>query len=126
MISMKKAIATNNAPAAIGPYAQGIDTGSFVFTSGQIPINPQTGEIPEGIVEQTKQSLNNVKAILEEAGLNMNNVVKATVFLKNMNDFTEMNKVYESFFTDYPARSAVEVARLPKDVLVEVEVITIR
>ena len=123
---MKKAIATNNAPAAIGPYAQGIDTGSFVFTSGQIPINPQTGEIPEGIVEQTKQSLNNVKAILEEAGLNMNNVVKATVFLKNMNDFTEMNKVYESFFTDYPARSAVEVARLPKDVLVEVEVITIR
>ena len=126
MISMKKAIATNNAPAAIGPYAQGIDTGSFIFTSGQIPINPQTGEIPEGIVEQTKQSLNNVKAILEEAGLNMNNVVKATVFLKNMNDFTEMNKVYESFFTDYPARSAVEVARLPKDVLVEVEVITIR
>jgi len=126
MISMKKAIATNNAPAAIGPYAQGIDTGSFVFTSGQIPINPQTGEIPEGIVEQTKQSLNNVKAILEEAGLNMNNVVKATVFLKNMNDFTEMNKVYESFFTDYPARSAVEVARLPKDVLVEVEVIAIR
>jgi len=123
---MKKAIATNNAPAAIGPYAQGIDTGSFIFTSGQIPINPQTGEIPEGIVEQTKQSLNNVKAILEEAGLNMNNVVKATVFLKNMNDFTEMNKVYESFFTDYPARSAVEVARLPKDVLVEVEVIAIR
>lgn len=126
MISMKKAIATNNAPAAIGPYAQGIDTGSFIFTSGQIPINPQTGEIPEGIVEQTKQSLNNVKAILEEAGLTMNNVVKATVFLKNMNDFTEMNKVYESFFTDYPARSAVEVARLPKDVLVEVEVIAIR
>ncbi|MDD4343799.1 MAG: RidA family protein [Eubacteriales bacterium] len=123
---MKKAIATNNAPAAIGPYAQGIDTGSFIFTSGQIPINPQTGEIPEGIVEQTKQSLNNVKAILEEAGLTMNNVVKATVFLKNMNDFTEMNKVYESFFTDYPARSAVEVARLPKDVLVEVEVIAIR
>ena len=123
---MKKAIATNNAPAAIGPYAQGIDTGSFIFTSGQIPINPQTGEIPEGIVEQTKQSLNNVKAILEEAGLTMNNVVKATVFLKNMNDFTEMNKVYESFFTDYPARCAVEVARLPKDVLVEVEVIAIR
>ncbi len=123
---MKKAIATNNAPAAIGPYAQGIDTGSFIFTSGQIPINPQTGEIPEGIVEQTKQSLNNVKAILEEAGLTMNNVVKATVFLKNMNDFTEMNKVYEGFFTDYPARSAVEVARLPKDVLVEVEVIAIR
>lgn len=123
---MKKAIATNNAPSAIGPYAQGIDTGSFIFTSGQIPINPQTGEIPEGIVEQTKQSLNNVKAILEEAGLTMNNVVKSTVFLKNMNDFTEMNKVYESFFTDYPARSAVEVARLPKDVLVEVEVIAIR
>ncbi len=126
MISIKKAIATNNAPAAIGPYAQGIDTGSFIFTSGQIPTNPQTGEIPEGIVEQTKQSLNNVKAILEEAGLTMNNVVKTTVFLKNINDFTEMNKVYENFFTDYPARSAVEVARLPKDVLVEVEVIAIR
>jgi 2-iminobutanoate/2-iminopropanoate deaminase len=126
MISMKKAIATKNAPAAIGPYAQGIDTGSLVFTSGQVPINPESGLIPEGITAQTEQSLENVKAILEEAGLTMNNVVKATVFLKDMNQFADMNKVYESYFTDYPARSAVEVARLPKDVLVEIEVIALR
>lgn len=123
---MKKAIATKNAPAAIGPYAQGIDTGSLVFTSGQVPINPESGLIPDGITAQTKQSLDNVKAILEEAGLSMNNVIKATVFLKDMNQFTDMNKVYESYFTDYPARSAVEVARLPKDVLVEIEVIALR
>ncbi len=123
---MKKAIATKNAPAAIGPYAQGIDTGSLVFTSGQVPINPESGLIPEGITAQTEQSLENVKAILEEAGLTMNNVVKATVFLKDMNQFADMNKVYESYFTDYPARSAVEVARLPKDVLVEIEVIALR
>lgn len=126
MISLKKAIATKNAPAAIGPYAQGIDTGSLVFTSGQVPINPESGLIPDGITAQTKQSLDNVKAILEEAGLSMNNVIKATVFLKDMNQFTDMNKVYESYFTDYPARSAVEVARLPKDVLVEIEVIALR
>lgn len=123
---MKKAIATKNAPAAIGPYAQGIDTGSLVFTSGQVPINPESGLIPDGITAQTKQSLDNVKAILEEAGLSMNNVIKATVFLKDMNQFADMNKVYESYFTDYPARSAVEVARLPKDVLVEIEVIALR
>lgn len=126
MISLKKAIATKNAPAAIGPYAQGIDTGSLVFTSGQVPINPESGLIPDGITAQTKQSLDNVKAILEEAGLSMNNVIKATVFLKDMNQFADMNKVYESYFTDYPARSAVEVARLPKDVLVEIEVIALR
>lgn len=126
MIYLKKAIATKNAPAAIGPYAQGIDTGSLVFTSGQVPINPESGLIPDGITAQTKQSLDNVKAILEEAGLSMNNVIKATVFLKDMNQFADMNKVYESYFTDYPARSAVEVARLPKDVLVEIEVIALR
>ncbi len=123
---MKKAIATNNAPAAIGPYAQAIDTGSFVFTSGQIPIDPKTGEVPEGIQAQTTQSLKNVKAILEEAGLTMDDVIKVLVFLKDMNDFAEMNKVYETFFKNYPARSAVEVARLPKDVLVEIEVIALR
>lgn len=123
---MKRIIATQKAPAAIGPYCQGVDIGSLVFTSGQVPIDPQTGLIPKGIEAQTKQSLNNVKAILEEAGLSMNDVIKATVYLKNMNEFTEMNKVYESFFTNFPARSTVEVARLPKDVLVEVEVIASR
>ena len=123
---MKKTIATKNAPAAIGPYAQGIDTGSLVFTSGQIPLDPDTGLIAEGIVEQTKRSLENVRAILEEAGLTMDHVIKATVFLKNMNDFAAMNEVYGSYFSSFPARSAVEVARLPKDVLVEIEVIASR
>lgn len=123
---MKKTIATQKAPGAIGPYSQGIEIGSLVFTSGQIPIDPISGSIPEGIEAQTKQSLNNVKAILEEVGLSMNNVIKATVFLKDMNDFPKMNKVYESFFTEYPTRSAIEVARLPKDALVEIEVIASR
>ncbi len=123
---MRESVATKKAPGAIGPYSQAIDIGSLVFTSGQIPINPETGNIPEGIEAQTKQSLNNVKAILEETGLSMNHVIKTTVFLKDMNDFGEMNKIYESFFTDYPARSAVEVARLPKDALVEIEVIASR
>lgn len=126
MIIMRESVATKKAPGAIGPYSQAIDIGSLVFTSGQIPINPETGNIPEGIEAQTKQSLNNVKAILEETGLSMNHVIKTTVFLKDMNDFGEMNKIYESFFTDYPARSAVEVARLPKDALVEIEVIASR
>jgi len=123
---MREAVATKKAPGAIGPYSQAIDIGSLVFTSGQIPIDPETGNIPEGIEAQTKQSLSNVKAILEEAGLSMNHVIKTTVFLKDMNDFGEMNKIYESFFTEYPARSAVEVARLPKDALVEIEVIASR
>lgn len=123
---MREAVATRKAPGAIGPYSQAIDIGSLVFTSGQIPIDPETGNIPEGIEAQTKQSLSNVKAILEEAGLSMNHVIKTTVFLKDMNDFGEMNKIYESFFTEYPARSAVEVARLPKDALVEIEVIASR
>ena len=123
---MKKEIATEKAPAAIGPYAQAIDTGSFVYTSGQIPIEPVTGTIPEGITAQTTQSLENVKAILEAAGLTMDHVVKATVFLKDMNDFAAMNQVYGTYFTRFPARSAVEVARLPKDVLVEIEVVAVR
>ena len=123
---MREAVATKKAPGAIGPYSQAIDIGSLVFTSGQIPIDPETGNIPEGIEAQTKQSLSNVKAILEEAGLSMNHVIKTTVFLKDINDFGEMNKIYESFFTEYPARSAVEVARLPKDALVEIEVIASR
>lgn len=123
---MKKAISTDKAPAAIGPYAQAIDTGSLVFTSGQIPIDPSNQTIPEGIEAQTRQSLDNVKAILEEIGLSLDQVVKTTVFLKNMDDFALMNTVYESYFTVYPARSAVEVARLPKDVLVEIEAVALK
>lgn len=124
---MKKVIATTSAPGAIGPYSQAIDTGSFVYASGQIPINPATGDIPEGIKEQTAQSLANVKAILTEAGLTTDNVVKTTVFLADMNDFAAMNEVYASVFTaPYPARSAVAVRELPKGVMVEIEVIAVR
>ncbi|MDO4811095.1 MAG: RidA family protein [Eubacteriales bacterium] len=123
---MKKIIATNNAPGAIGPYSQAIDCGTFLITSGQLPVDPATGAfVPGGVAEQTRQSLTNVKAILEAAGLTMDNVVKTTVFLQNMGDFAAMNAVYAEFFTEgnYPARSAVEVAKLPKDALVEIEAI---
>ena len=121
---MKKIIATKNAPAAIGPYSQAIDCGTFLVTSGQIPIDPATGEMVKGdVTAQTRQSLLNVKAILTEAGLTMDNVVKTTVFLQNMGDFAAMNAVYAEFFTEgnYPARSAVEVGALPKGALVEIE-----
>ncbi|MDY5612633.1 RidA family protein, partial [Dysosmobacter sp.] len=116
---MKTIISTAKAPAAIGPYSQATDLGSLVITSGQLPIDPATGAFPEGIQEQTRQSLTNVKAILEAAGLTMDSVVKTTVFLSDMNNFGAMNEVYATFFTEgsYPARSAVEVARLPKDAL---------
>ncbi len=122
---MKKVISTDLAPAAIGPYAQAVAVDGLVITSGQLPINPSTGAFPEGIAEQTKQSLNNVKAILAEAGTGMDRIIKTTVFLSDMNNFGAMNEVYATFFGegDYPARSAVEVARLPKDALVEIEVI---
>lgn len=121
---MKKVISTTAAPGAIGPYSQAIDAGAFVFASGQIPINPATGEIPEGIKAQTAQSLANVKAILEAAGLTMDNVVKTTVFLSDMDNFAPMNEVYaEAFAAPYPARSAVAVRTLPKNVLVEIEVL---
>ena len=125
--NMKKPIATTAAPGAIGPYSQAIDAGAFVYCSGQIPVNPATGEIPEGITAQTAQSLANVKAILTEAGLTMDNVVKTTVFLADMNDFAAMNAVYaENFSEPFPARSAVAVRELPKKVLVEIEVIAVR
>lgn len=124
---MKKVIATNAAPGAIGPYSQAIDTGSFVFASGQIPIDPATGNIAEGITAQTEQSLANVCAILKEAGLSVDNVVKTTVFLSDMANFGAMNEVYGRVFTEpYPARSAVAVRELPKGVLVEIEVIALR
>ncbi len=124
---MKKVIATTLAPAAIGPYSQAIDLGNMVYCSGQIPINPATGEIPEGIKAQTTQAIANVKAILKEAGLTIENVVKTTVFLADMSLFGEMNEVYGAEFTEpYPARSAVAVRELPKQVLVEVEVIAVR
>ena len=122
---MKTIISTDQAPAALGPYSQAIEFNGMVITSGQIPIIPATGTFPEGIREQTRQSLNNVKAILAAAGTDMDHVVKTTVFLSDMNNFGAMNEVYATFFTEgsYPARSAVEVARLPKDALVEIEVI---
>ena len=120
-----KAISTSKAPGAIGPYSQAIKVGNFVFTSGQLPLNPATGTFPEGgIKEQTRQSLNNIKAILEETGLTMKNVVKTTVFLADMGDFADMNSVYAEFFSEpFPARSAVAVKTLPKNALVEIEVI---
>ncbi|MBR2244396.1 MAG: RidA family protein [Prevotella sp.] len=124
---MKKVISTQQAPAAIGPYSQAIQVGNLVYTSGQIPIDPSTGSLVEGgVKEQARQSLLNVKAILEEAGLTMSNVVKTTVFMADMNDFAEMNAVYAEFFTEpYPARSAVAVKTLPKGALVEIEVIAV-
>ena len=120
-----KVISTKQAPAAIGPYSQAIQVGNLVFTSGQIPIDPVTVSFAEGgIKEQTRQSLTNVKAILEESGLSMSNVVKTTVFMADMNDFTDMNTVYAEFFKEpYPARSAVAVKTLPKGALVEIEVV---
>ena len=120
-----KAISTQKAPAAIGPYSQAIKVGNLVYTSGQIPIDPSTGNFVEGgIKEQTRQSLTNVQAILEEAGLTMGNVVKTTVFMADMNDFAEMNAIYAVFFSEpYPARSAVAVKTLPKGALVEIEVV---
>ncbi|MBQ1760587.1 MAG: RidA family protein, partial [Prevotella sp.] len=121
----KKAINTEKAPKAIGPYSQAIQVGNLVYTSGQLPINPTTGAFPEGgIKEQTRQSLSNIQAILEEAGLTMSNVVKTTVFLADMNDFADMNAVYAEFFTPpYHTRSAVAVKTLPKNALVEIEVV---
>ena len=122
---MKQVISTPKAPAAIGPYSQAIRVGNLIYTSGQIPINPATGQFVEGgIKEQTRQSLTNVKAILEEAGTSMANVIKTTVFMADMADFADMNTVYAEFFAEpFPARSAVAVKTLPKGALVEIEVI---
>ena len=122
---MNSEIATKKAPAAIGPYSQGIVAGEFVFVSGQIPVNPETGNVESDNIEgQAKQSLTNVKAVLEEAGLSLKDVVKTTCFIADMSDFSTFNKVYSEFFTGTcPARSCVAVKELPKNVLCEVEVI---
>lgn len=121
---MKKVIKTDLAPGAIGPYSQGINVGDLFFFSGQIPLHPQTGEMPEGIEAQTKQALDNVKGLLESQGMDFSNVIKTTVFLDNMGDFNVVNEIYAQYFVEpYPARSAVEVAKLPRGALVEVEVI---
>lgn len=122
---MRTIIATEKAPAAIGPYSQANKFGNLVITSGQLPIDMATGTFPEGIEAQTKASLENVKTILENAGSSMDKVLKTTVFLKDINDFAAMNGVYATFFSEgsYPSRSAIEVARLPKDALVEIEAI---
>ena len=122
---MKEIISTTNAPAAIGPYSQAVKAGNLLFVSGQVPLDPATGAPVEATIQaQTTRSLENVKAILAQAGATLDNVVKTTVFLKDMNDFVEMNRVYQTYFTkDCPARSAVQVVRLPKDVLVEIEAI---
>ncbi len=119
-----KQISTDKAPAAIGPYSQAIKVGNLLFCSGQVPIIPATGEIPEGVEAQAEQALTNVKNLIESAGAKIDNVVKTTVFIKDMNDFGKINEIYAKYFTEpYPARSCVEVARLPKDVLLEVEAI---
>ena len=118
-----KVIETTNAPGAIGPYSQGYYVNGMVYTSGQIPVNPQTGEIPEGIVAQTHQSCQNIGAILEAAGVDFTKVFKTTYFLADMGDFAEFNQVYEQYFVSKPARSCVAVKSLPKGVLCEIEAI---
>jgi 2-iminobutanoate/2-iminopropanoate deaminase len=124
---MKKEIKTDKAPKAIGPYSQAIAANGFIFASGQIPIDPATGELNKGAIEeQTRQALKNLMAVLEAAGSSLDQVVKANVYLQDMNDFVKMNAVFSEFFKPpYPARAAVQVVRLPKDVKVEIEVISI-
>jgi len=124
VIVSKKIISTENSPAAIGPYNQGIVAAGFLFTSGQLPIHPQTGEIPETIEEQTMLVLENLKAIINEAGSSLDNVVKCTVYLQDMNDFSTMNKIYASYFNENPpARVCVEVSKMAKNALVEIDAI---
>lgn len=120
---MKK-ISTDKAPQAIGPYSQAIISNGLMYCSGQIPINPENGEIPEGVEDQAHQVFKNIKNLLETGGTSIDNVIKTSVFIKDMNDFGKINEIYAQYFTEpFPARSCVEVARLPKDVLLETEVI---
>lgn len=124
---MKKIISTKKAPAAIGPYSQAIEVNGMIYTSGVIPVNPESGEIPDGVEAQAEQAISNLSALLQEAGSSTAQVVKTTVFIKEMNDFAKINDIYAKFFTgEYPARSCVEVARLPKDVLIEIEAIALK
>ena len=124
---MKKAISTDKAPAAIGPYSQAIEVNGMVYTSGVIPVNPATGEIPDGAAAQAEQAIGNLAALLKEAGTSAENVIKTTVFIKNMEDFGTVNEIYAKYFTGvFPARSCVEVSRLPKDVLIEIEAIALK
>jgi 2-iminobutanoate/2-iminopropanoate deaminase len=126
-LTVKETISTENAPGAIGPYSQAVKAGNMVFCSGQIPIDPKTGEfVSEDIAEQTEQVIKNLAAVLEAAGTNLNNVVKTTVFLADMNDFATMNEVYAKHFSENkPARATVQAARLPRDARVEIEVIAL-
>ena len=126
-IMEKKIISTDKAPAAIGPYSQAIKAGELIYTSGMIPVVPETGEIVNGAEAQARQVLTNVRSLLEASGSSMDKVIKTTVFIKNMDDFAKINAIYAEFFEEgsYPARSCVEVARLPKDVLMEMEAIAI-
>ncbi|MDO4618112.1 MAG: RidA family protein [Clostridia bacterium] len=119
-----KEIKTNTAPQAIGPYSQAIEVGGMLYTSGQIPVNPETGLIPDGVENQANQAFTNLKNLISSAGASIENTVKTTVFIKNIEDFTKINEIYATYFAEpFPARSCVEVARLPKDVLLEVEAI---
>lgn len=123
---MKKIITTSKAPAAIGPYSQAVKVGGLVFVSGQLPVDPNTGEISEAVKEQSIQSLHNIKEILAEVGLGMESIVKTTIFLKNMDNFGIVNEVYSGFFEgEFPARSTVQIAKLPKDADVEIEAIAV-
>ena len=127
---MSREISTEKAPAAIGPYVQVVDLGNMIITSGQIHVDTSTGEVADDVSAQARQSLENVKAIVEAAGLTVGDIVKTTVFVKDLNDFATVNATYEAFFTEhkanFPARSCVEVARLPKDVKIEIEAIALR
>ena len=125
---MQKKIDTSKAPGALGPYSQAVEIDNLVYTSGQLGICPKSGELKEGVKEQTRQALENVKAILEEAGLDMNNIIKTLVFIQDMNDFGAVNEVYAEYINGdvLPARSCVEVAKLPKGGLVEIEVIALK
>lgn len=121
---MKKEIKSTKAPSSIGPYSLGIESNGFIFLSGQIPVNPKTGEIPTGIKEQTKQVLSNIDGVLLDLGLNKNNIVKTTVFMTNLKEFDELNEVYGNYFVSpFPARSCIEISQLPKGVKVEIECI---
>lgn len=124
---MKKIISTSKAPAAIGPYSQAVEVNGLVYTSGMIPINPENGEIPEGIEAQADQAIKNLVTLLKESGTSEANVVKTTVFIQNIDDFSKINEIYAKYFTgQFPARSCVEVAGLPKGVLIEIEAVAVK